>query len=190
MGSHLGVVLSGRGYGPQGPVLHYPRLVLQQLGADVRVVSNPETDEQLSEDAQWQQFLTGVGSQVAGFIDEVRPDRVTFVAKSLGTIALANIELNVPESTGRVEAVWLTPLFGRSDVRDGAVAKNWRSLIVAGQADPYHDAHSHAVVAAALGADSMVLDGADHSLEIAGDVQATLQVHTRFVERTLEFLAT
>ena len=187
MGSHLGVVLSGRGYGPQGPVLHYPRLVLQQLGADVRVVTNPTTDEHLSDDAQWQQFYSGVGTQVENFIEDSRPDRVTFVAKSLGTMALANMELSVSEFD-RVEAVWLTPLFGRPDVCDGAVRKNWRSLIVAGQADGYHDAASHARVVAALGADSLVLEGADHSLEVARDINATLRAHARLVERILRFL--
>lgn len=189
MGTHLGIVMPGQGYGPQGPVLRYPALVLRQLGAEVRTVAYPDLDDQLDEVAQWRKFSSDVGRQVSAFVDEVQPERLTFVAKSLGTIALANLDPALLSAVSRTEAVWLTPLFGRPDVRDGAVARWWRSLIVAGAADRAHDAGAHAEVVAALGAESVVLDGADHSLEVAGDIETTVAHHRVLVERVLRFLA-
>lgn len=190
MTAHLGVVLSGRGYGPLGPVLHYPRLVLQQAGGDVRTVVNPELDQHGNEDDEWRQFFGNVGAQVSGFIRATEPRRVTFIAKSLGTIALANIEVDLPSSVDVVEAIWLTPLFGRDDVRSGAIARGWRSLIVAGAADPYHDQDGHAAVSEAIAAQSLVLPGADHSLEVEGDIRATLEGHRRLVDHVIDFVGT
>ena len=190
MTAHLGGVLSGRGYGPHGPVLHYPRLVLQHVGADVRTVVNPQLDQQGSDDEQWQQFFGNVAEQVTGFIRETEPRRVTFIAKSLGTIALANIEVDLSPSVDRVEAIWVTPLFGRDDVCSGAIAKGWRSLLVAGEADPYHDRDGHAAVVDAIAARSLVLPGADHSLEVDGDVHATLQAHRLLVDHVIDFVGT
>jgi hypothetical protein len=37
--SHLTIILPGRGYGAEGPVLHLPRLALEKAGAQAAVVT-------------------------------------------------------------------------------------------------------------------------------------------------------
>src|SRR5258708_39044387 len=56
----------------------------------------------------------------------------------------------------------------------GAIDKAWPCLAVAGSADPYHDPAAHAEVCRAIGAQSLVIDGANHGLVVPADVLATV----------------
>lgn len=173
MADHLGLVLPGRGYGPDGPVLRLSRLVLEQSGARVEAIRYPLDDDRLPEGEAWDLFHAAVHDQVADLIARHRPHRLTFVAKSLGTIALAGLDVD-RHAIHRVEAVWLTPLFGRADVRRGALHLNAASLLVAGSADVMHEPEHHDTVRDVLAAASLVIADADHSLEVPGDVNRTL----------------
>ena len=88
-----------------------------------------------------------------------------------------------------VGAIWVTPLLGLDYVRDGLLEKRWRSLIVAGSADPYHDSAAHAEVFEAIAADSLVIDGADHGLVVHGDVRGTVDGFRALAEASLTFAA-
>lgn len=184
---HLAIILPGRGYGPQGPVLHLPRLVLQQIGAHVEAVTYPLDSGQLPDDAGWASFHAAVHAQVDALLARHRPIRLTFVAKSLGTIAMAglDIERHLGE---RVEAIWITPLWERDDVRRGALHLNIRSLVVAGSADPMHHAEYHDEICHTLDASSLVIADADHSLEIPGDVNRTLTAYSHLTAAVERFL--
>jgi hypothetical protein len=112
-------------------------------------------------------------------------DQVTFVAKSRGTLFLSTMA-PLRRAVG-IQAVWVTPLLGLDYVRAGVVEKGWRSLVVAGSRDPYHDAGAHAEVCDAIGATSLILDGADHGLVVRGDVRATVEGFARLAEESLAF---
>jgi hypothetical protein len=184
--SHLGVLLPGASYGPLGPALRFPSLVLEELGAKVVAVEYPPAPP--GGQLPWEDLWRSVGSAVAYQLADARPARVTFVAKSLGTLALAGLAEAVVGGA-LVEAIWLTPLFGLERVRKGAIGHRWRSLLVAGGADGYHDPLYHEVVRDALGADSLVLAGGDHCLEVRGDVGATLDGFRALVEALAEFVS-
>lgn len=170
MTEHLAIVLPGREYGYLGPALRLPRLVAEQAGARVVEVSYPA----VAPGGSWDGLYRAVADQVASAVSDTGAERVTFLAKSLGTVLLAALPPEIP-LPGAVRAVWLTPIFGREPVREGAIAQGWPSLLVAGQADQFHEPSHHEAVAAALGAASVVLPGADHLLEVPGDVLATLR---------------
>lgn len=184
---HLAIVLPGRGYGPQGPVLHLPRLVLEQTGATVEVVDYGLDRRRLPDDDNWAAFHDTVHQQIDRLYARHRPVRVTFVAKSLGTIALAglDIERHLGE---RVEAVWLTPLWGRDDVRDGALRLAVHSLVVAGAADELHDPVRHDELCHTIDAASLVIADADHSLEIPGDVNRTVRAYGHLTTAVQRFV--
>lgn len=184
MGSRLVIVLPGRGYGPQGAALRFPVLALEQLGPiDVELVSYPTVAA----------GTTGAAAlRIDAVLEEVRPliagssaDEVVFVAKSLGTQVLAGISSRLPVELP-ARAIWLTPLFGEPDVRDGAAASGLRSLIVAGDADPYHDPAGFRFVANALGASTLVIANADHSLEVPSDVHASIRALAALTSAVLE----
>ena len=86
-----------------------------------------------------------------------------------------------------MSAIWLTPLFGAADVRELAAQSGLRSLIVAGDADPYHDADGFEHVARALGASTLIVERADHALEVPGDVGASIDALSALTAAVLDF---
>jgi hypothetical protein len=86
-------------------------------------------------------------------------------------------------------AIWITPLFGDADVRDGAHRTEWSSLSVFGSAHPMHDPDGHAAVTRCLGGEELCIEGGDHSLEIVGDVGATVRGLQSLAARALAFAA-
>ncbi|MBV9804415.1 MAG: hypothetical protein JO130_14540 [Solirubrobacterales bacterium] len=90
-------------------------------------------------------------------------------------------------SSARTEAIWLTPLFGYAAVRSGAIACGWRSLLIAGEGDDYHDFEAHEAVREALCADSLILKDADHRLEIPGNPMATVESLRDLVDAVTRF---
>ena len=184
--THLGLVVPG---GPffLSAVLRVPAVALQQRGADVREVPLFPGFNMSGSLEDNRDYFDGVGQQMQEIIDERDWSQVTFVAKSVGTMILGAVgaRLSVP---GRVNALWLTPCFPLDYVRDGAVATGWRSLIVSGAADDWYDAARTTEVAQALGADQVLIGGAEHNLEIAGNVEATLGALEQLATATLAFI--
>ena len=183
---HLALVLPGGGYGPAGSALRFPALALAQCGAEVcevryRTAPPREFDLEAGRD-----FYFAARDQLQAIVDEHQYTKVTFIAKSLGTMVLGAIgrELTLPAV---VAAVWITPIFSLDYVRNGALARGWRSLIVSGAADRYYDPRATDQVVSSLGADSVVLDGADHSLEVSGDVLATIEGMQRLASAVVDF---
>ena len=154
------VVLPGRGYGCDEPLLRSARAVLRAAGWSVRVVrwNPPPAPEEVV--ALGRDLLTGDGS--CGLV----------VAKSLSTrlLPLAG-ELALP-------GVWLTPLLREPDVRAAAAAATAPALLVGGTADPFWDGEA----AAASGQRVLEVPGADHSLEVAGDPAATARALAAVVD--------
>ena len=185
MPDHLAIVLPGRGYGPLGPALRLPRLAVEQTGAEVADVSYPSIPADHDQRA-WESFHRAVADGVTSLLLASAPTRITFIAKSLGTIVLASLPAEVP-IPGSVRAIWLTPIFGVETVRSGVIAQGWRSLLVAGEADSAHNNEHHNAVASAIGASSLVLPRADHLLEVPGDVLATLDGFRALTEAVIDF---
>jgi hypothetical protein len=184
--THLGLVIPG---GPffLSAVLRIPAVALQQRGADVRDVPLSQGFNMSGSLDDNRDYFDGIRQEIQEIISERDWSQVTFVAKSVGTMILGAIgaSLSVP---GTVNALWLTPAFPLDYVRDGAVATGWRSLIVSGSADHWYDAARTTEVAEALGADHLLIDGAEHNLEIAGDVGATLGSLEQLATATLSFI--
>lgn len=180
---HVVVVLPGRAYGPELPVLRLPALVLAHAGAEVRVVTYPPVPEPGDADG-WARFDEQVAAAVAAAVAGAA--RVTLVGKSLGTRAMALL----PEgAAGPVDAaVWLTPVLGLPGVAAGAVAQGWPSLFVYGTADPMHDTAAQAEVTAALRASECAIEGADHSLEVRGDAVASARALVTLTEAVAGFV--
>lgn len=185
--AHLAVVLPGANNDPWTAPLLLPSLALEEMGAKVERVSYGEPRAPGLGLEESMEFNARVSEQVAAIVDQHDPAKVTFVAKSLGTLSLAVMDKALLHC--KVEAVWVTPLLGLDHVRGGVLDKEWPSLIVAGSADPYHVPVTHAEVCAALRAQDLVIEGADHGLVVQGDVLATVEGFRRIAEVSLAFAA-
>ncbi|MCI2238581.1 hypothetical protein MO973_32290 [Paenibacillus sp. TRM 82003] len=157
-GDRVATVLPGRGYTCDAPLLHHLRLLLHAEGWTVRTVrwGTPPSPEQLHELAP-------------DLIGAVQAPRHLVVAKSLTTRLLPlAVELDLP-------GIWLTPLLREPGVRAAATRAGVPTLLVGGSADPCWDSDA----ATRSGQQVLELPRANHSLEVPGDLDASLQaLHT------------
>lgn len=100
-------MLPGAGYGTLGPALRLPRLAAEETGAEVVEVEYPAPPAPGGQ-VQQQDLQDAASSQVSSFLSGSAPDRVTFNAKSLGTMVLGGLRPSVPLPP-LVKAIWLTP---------------------------------------------------------------------------------
>lgn len=135
------MVLPGGNAGPYTAPLLVPSLALAELGAHVEIVPYPDFRPGGLEREHAVAFDAFVFERVVEIVESDAWDRVTFVAKSRGTLFLSTMP-SLPCSAP-IEAIWVTPLLGFDYVRTGVLEKRWRSLMVAGSADDYHDGPAH-----------------------------------------------
>lgn len=151
------VLLPGRFYTPNHPLLYYSRNVLLVQGWSVEEVWwNPEdltSDETVKRRVET--VLEGVASSTS-----------VVVGKSLGSLAMPSVvKRGLP-------AIWLTPLFNRPELvaaSNNIVAK---TLLVGGTADDSWNGN----IARASGQQVLELPGADHCLEIPGNPLASVRL--------------
>ncbi|HXW80384.1 MAG TPA: hypothetical protein VEJ84_12845, partial [Acidimicrobiales bacterium] len=155
--------------------------------AQVKVVPYPDFRPRSLELADALEFDAFVSERVVEILVEARPSKVTFIAKSRGTLFLSAMR-KVPLPS-EVDAIWVTPLLGLDYVRGGVIDRRWPSLVVAGSADPYHDPVSHAKVCETIGGESLVIEGANHGLVVGGSVRATVEGFRALGEASLAFAA-
>lgn len=153
----LAIILPGARYTPARPVLHFAAATLLSRGWTV-IELWWEPPAELGEPVEW------VRSEVERHLGADLAGSPLIVAKSLGTLAL-------PLAADRMlPGVWLTPLVHDPSVTDALARQTAAALVIAGGADPSWDGS-----AATAGAHrTVVLDDADHALEVPGDPHRSL----------------
>jgi hypothetical protein len=182
---HLAIVLPGGNNDVWTAPVLLPTLALEQVDAIIERVSYAGPRPQGLGLGDSREFNAAVGQQVAQLLEHHDPARVSFVAKSRGTLFLAT--LDPAAGPADVEAIWVTPLLGLDYVRAGMVTKAWPSLVVAGSADPHHDPAAHGELCDAIGARSLVIEGANHGLVVEGDAMATVEAYRALAQASLAF---
>ena len=84
-------MLPGAGGGPYTAPVLIPLLAVEEAGADVEIVPYPEFRPAGLELADALEFDAFVSERVVDILAEERPSRVTFIAKSRGTLFLSAI---------------------------------------------------------------------------------------------------
>ena len=159
-----GTVRNGNRVGgtPARPDLHYTRAVLQAEGLAVFEVwwdagSAPENDR-----TGW------LDANVAAALGEASKDfeLALLVGRSLGTWALARALSNNPDQVGALPTVWLAPLMVRPSVQAALEKLRAPAFVVGGSSDElFNQADVDGL--RGLGLEIVVLDGANHALEVA-----------------------
>lgn len=174
----LALLLPGLGYRLPGPALLYPAEALSQSGHDLLALNAVYTVPEFM-DAPDPEQLAWLTADVTATWAAARAQRdyihLTLLGKSLGSVSMAQLltaQLAQPLPASR-RLVWLTPLLRQPPVVAALLAHAPDSLVVIGTSDPHYLPEVLAEVQAA-GAEVLTLPGADHSLLVAGDVQASL----------------
>jgi predicted alpha/beta hydrolase family esterase len=173
------------------PLLYYTRSLLFALGADVLLVEyayNRKPDFQVLSDEEQERWffadVSGAGEAALSF----RPYReVTLVGKSLGTLAIAHL-MSKPQFANS-QAVWLTPLLRDERVCIQIRKATQNALLVVGTNDKHYDADFLATLKALPQIKTIVLEGADHSLEFKGDLLKSISLIEQVMREMREFFA-
>jgi pimeloyl-ACP methyl ester carboxylesterase len=173
------------------PLLYYPMLELLRIGADVlRVetvyVKRPEFAAlSPAEKAHW--VCTDAAAACRAALAQRSYQQITLVGKSLGTLAMGHL-LTTEAALAKARVIWLTPLLWHDMLRSQIRQARPRSLFAVGTADPHFSATGLAEVELATEGEKVVIDGGNHSLEIEGDVMASLQAVEQVMRAVQIFL--
>lgn len=165
----VAILLPGRNYSPNHPVLYYARGVLLVQGWSVEEVWwNPE--DLISEEA--------VIRRVKAVLDKVADSNPLVVGKSLGSLALPLV------AQRGWPAIWLTPLLNSPGLIAALKSGTSKTLLVGGTADDYWNS----TVAKASGQQVLEMPGADHGLEIPGNPLASVVLLSELVATMTLFI--
>jgi hypothetical protein len=188
----LAIVLPGQGYTAHMPVLYYPTSLLVNRGADILSVEY-DYYRKLAfskasgiERSQWL-FADATAALEAGLAQ--RPyERIVLVGKSLGTLAMGHL-ITTDARLAQASCIWLTPLVRNATLRRQIAQAKPRSLFVIGTADSHYDPAGFAEIVEATRGQSLVIEDANHGLEIANSVPESIRAMERVVKAVDAFLS-
>lgn len=185
----LAVIYPGLHYTCDMPVLYYPSMLLAGRSADVLQMKTDYTSSAFhsaspEEKMEWMS-VDGLAGLRAGR-EQRDYKHLILIGKSIGTLVLASlISQDLPTNT---QIIWLTPLLRRPELVKFAQRSSYASLYLLGSSDPNYDPTALKRIQGATGASIRVFDGANHSLEIPGQIHASLQIITELLESIGDFL--
>jgi predicted alpha/beta-hydrolase family hydrolase len=186
----LAMLLPGFGYTCDMPLFYYAENLLTELGWDIlRVEYGYSSDPEFREapDAERRRWLFADAEAVwrAGLAQRSYAE-VALIGKSLGTRAMGHL-LPADGAAKDMRAVWLTPLLSDAGLCDEIEQRGVPSLFVIGAADPEYDPTALDRLTKATGGAAMVVDGADHGLDIPGNPVASVHELERVMAAMTRF---
>lgn len=185
----LAVIYPGLHYSCDRPLLHYTAQLLINHGLDVLQLNTdytkPEFQEMPEEDRRHQIYVDSLAAVESGLAQE-QYTRLVLVGKSIGTIPLAYMAAR--DFTQATSLIWFTPLLHKPELVQAAARTRHRSMYIAGNNDPIVDPRALELIHRSRSAHVHIMVDADHSLEIPGDVHAsilTLGVVMKIIDRFL-----
>ena len=187
----LALVFPGRGYTAQAPLLYYTISSLLHngfnvLSIDYQYIDNPEF-EALESDEQMKWLYEDVESAYEAACSEVESRLEILVGKSLGTIAIGRLLDSFPESSG-YKVIWHTPLLLMPEVTQQIERHRPKSMFVIGTADPHYDEEILARLVEATNGEAVIVDDANHAMEVPGGVNDSLWAMEKIVDSVGEFV--
>lgn len=189
---HLALLLPGMGYTLDMPLFYYAENLLTESGADLLRVEYAYAGRagfRTATEEEWLDWLlTDATAAFRAGTSQRGYRRLTLVGKSLGTLAMGHLLTTAAVPPGATRAVWLTPLLQEERLREAIGRFAGPSLFAIGTADSVYDpAALDALRGATLG-EAVVIEGADHGLDVPGDPVASVQGLERVVRAIRDFL--
>jgi hypothetical protein len=185
---HLGIILPGFRYSPDMAPLHYAARILLEQGADILQVEYAYYRTDFMQQPENEQDVR-LSSDVFAACDaglSYRPyQKITLVGKSLGTLAMGH--LFADSRFQKAACIWLTPLLTVDWLCSRIEQVRPRSLFVIGTDDQFYKPDILERLELATGGSSLVIEGANHALEIPGDIPQSLFALDQMVQAFQEF---
>lgn len=184
----LVITFPGDNYGVDGPLLYYPSQLLWAQGWDTATITygyqsagKPFAPLAIAD------VLCECQRAICTLLAERPYSRLVLMGKSMGAslVALLCQEMTLPHTT---RSIYLTPALGPM-FNPGFLETTQPALLAMGTEDRFFD---EAVLAELMGKKEFHLvkvEGADHSMNIPGDLAASLEAIQRVTEAVSEFVS-
>ncbi|MHB0924340.1 MAG: hypothetical protein ACYC6H_11765 [Bellilinea sp.] len=174
----LSLILPGRGYTSDMPLMFFTRRMLLWRGVDVLNL-NPAARSDAFQNSTEEEKLTWLKADVLSGLTAGLSARnykgILLAGKSIGSLAIAQAVAEA-ETYLPTTLIWITPLMRWQVVVDAALKAVGPQVHVCGGADPTYDAEKlNQIIAEKPLANAFVAPGANHILEVQGDEQATFR---------------
>ena len=185
----LAVLLPGLNYTCDMPLLYYPARLLVEHGADVLQVhadytlpafQSMERMEQVAWLGQDAQAAVQAGMKQRAY------DRLILIGKSIGTLSLAYLVAQAGYASATT--TWLTPLLRQLWLVQAAAQCRGPALLVAGSGDTTYDPAALEKIRQATEASTLIHEGANHSLEIPGQLRRSVAWLSEYIQEIERFL--
>lgn len=184
---HLAVLLPGRSYSTDMPVLYFPGRLMLSHQVDVLKVDYSIPAEDLEALPLGELAARAAASSetiLRAVLEQRAPSRLTLIGKSLGTIVMAHL-LGCGLDLPRTDCIWITPILKDESLQNKMAGVRQMSMVVAGSADPYSDEHGLERLEKETGMRVVLIEDADHQLDVPGNGIETLRGLQRIV-RSIE----
>mgnify|MGYP003684215023 CR=1 FL=1 len=175
------IVFPGAGYSHMGPCIYYPSTALYKNGYEILNIEYDFRKEGLRDGSQesYEKYFTFLIENIKKL--KLPSQKVAF-CKSIGTRIVGSMETNLFD-----KIIWSTPALKDDYVYNSIYGLQEKSLVVIGDKDPFYsekqlnELKNNSV-------QCLVIQGADHGLDIDGDLSRSLDEMKTIVSETLKFV--
>ncbi|MCH7586748.1 MAG: hypothetical protein IIC78_01735 [Chloroflexi bacterium] len=186
---NLLLILPGNHYGIDGPLLYYPNRALREKGWDTfAMVYGFQSAAESFAPEMIPSLIAETGAAISTVLAEREYQRVGLVGKSLG--ALLAVQLCSTEemlSTARV--AYLTPPLGTPFFDQLLEQTQQPSFLALGTNDRYYSSTALEAIRSRRPFVLTLVEHADHSMNIGGDVRASMEVVRKVSMDVVAFMA-
>ncbi|MBO8157147.1 MAG: hypothetical protein H0Z32_11855 [Bacillaceae bacterium] len=188
-GQKLAILLPGRGYNNDMPLQFYSAKLLGELGYDILMVNYNYLHQDFAQspkEEQIQWISTDVTVSVEKVMKEKSYQEFAVVCKSIGTIA--GLELLKSKLIEDARVIWLTPLLHSQQITSEMKRITNPSLVIIGTKDPCYIKENVAELHQIENVEVVSIPDANHSLELEGDIQSSIQVMSDILQAITKFM--
>ena len=188
MAKGLLIVFPGNHYGVDGPLLYYPSELLRDLGWDTLAVSYGFQTAGKGPFEEGLDVLLDECRSAAKAAMKIRDyPRVGLVGKSLGAAVVAQLCAN-DESFAAARAGYFTPALGTPFFDPLFIDTSQPAFVAVGTADRFYSSEVLEELQTKKPFTLALIEDADHSMNVSGDLAASTQSVRKVVEELLAFL--
>jgi dienelactone hydrolase len=182
------VVFPGNHYGVDGPLLYYPCELLRDQGWDTLALSYGfQTAGREPFEEGLDVLLSECKSAAQAAFGARDYPRLGLVGKSLGAAVVAQLCANEPEFSA-ARAGYLTPALGTPFFDPLFLETKQPSYVAVGTADRFYSPEALESLRGKKPFELALVEGADHSMNVPGDLTASTESVREVVEGLLAFL--
>lgn len=181
-------LLPGHAYSGDGPLLYYPAQALRESGWDTLAIAYSYQGRMADASAEVVAEALQESRQALAQAMAARPyPSLALLGKSLGSCLAAYLASDMPELAA-APAAYLTPLVGTPMFDAPFAATHGPAYLALGTADRYADLQALEALKTARPYQLTTIEGADHAMNIIGDLEASIRVMRRITFEVVDFI--